>query len=169
VSDRTYNILFLSTRNAARSIMAEAILNHLGKGRFRAFSAGSNPSGQVNPLAIEQLQHARLPIDGLHSKSRDEFSTAGAPHVDFVFTICDQTAGEERPVWPGLPMTAHWGIEDPAAVEGSEKEKYRAFSLAFALLNRRISIFLSLPFATLDAMALKRELDNIGGLSRAGQ
>lgn len=169
MSDHVYNILFLSSRNAARSIMAEAILNHLGKGRFRAFSAGSNPVGRVDPLAIEQLRLARLPIDGLRSKRWDAIATAGAPHLDFVFTICNQAAGEEPPAWPGRPLTAHWGIDDPTVVEGSDKEKHRAFSLAFALLNRRISIFINLPFATLDSLTLKQELDNIGRLHEQGQ
>jgi len=162
MSDRIYNVLFLCTGNSARSITAEAILNQLGKGRYRAFSAGSHPAGFVNPFAAEQLRRAHLSTDGLRSKNWDEFAAADAPHLDFVFTVCDKAAGEVCPVWPGQPMTSHWGIEDPAAVEGSDEEKQRAFSLAFQLLNRRISIFLSLPFAKLDAMALKKELDDIG-------
>ena len=169
MSDRIYNVLFLCTGNSARSITAEAILNHAGKGRYRAFSAGSHPAGYVNPLAIVQLQRARLPVEGLRSKSWDEFATPQAPHLDFVFTVCDKAAGELCPVWPGQPMTAHWGIEDPAAIDGNEEDKRRAFSLAFQLLNRRISIFLSLPFAKLDAMALKRELDAIGRLREQDQ
>ncbi len=169
MKDRTYNVLFLCTGNSARSIMAEAILKHLGKGRFRAFSAGSHPAGQVNPLSIEQLQRVSLPVGGLRSKNWDEFSAPDAPALDFVFTVCDKAAGEVCPVWPGQPMTAHWGIEDPAVVDGSDEEKRRAFSTAFAQLYRRIAIFLSLPFAKLDAMALKKELDNIGRLREQHQ
>jgi arsenate reductase (thioredoxin) len=169
VTDRIYNVLFLCTGNSARSIMAESILDHFGKGHFRAFSAGSHPAGQVNPLAIEQLQRAHLAANGLRSKNWDEFARPDAPPLDFVFTVCDKAAGEVCPVWPGQPMTAHWGIEDPAAVEGSEDEKRRAFSLAFTQLNRRISIFVSLPLEKLDAMALKRELDNIGHLREQNQ
>ncbi|MBY0577596.1 MAG: metalloregulator ArsR/SmtB family transcription factor [Burkholderiales bacterium] len=162
--NRIYNVLFLCTGNSARSIMAEAILNHLGKGRFRAFSAGSHPAGKVNPLTIEQLQRARLSSNDLRSKNWEEFAGPDAVSLDFVFTVCDNAAGEACPVWPGQPMTAHWGIEDPAAVEGSEEEKRRAFSQAFAQLNRRISIFINLPLAKLDAIALKKELDGIGHL-----
>lgn len=169
MNDHIYNVLFLCTGNSARSIMAEAILNHLGKGRFRAFSAGSHPAGRVNPFAIEQLQRASLPTDGFRSKNWSEFASPDAPQLNFVFTVCDNAAGEVCPVWPGQPMTAHWGIEDPAAVEGSDEEKRRAFSTAFAQLNRRISIFLSLPLAKLDAMSLKRELDTIGHLRDQGQ
>jgi arsenate reductase (thioredoxin) len=164
VPDRTYNVLFLCTGNSARSLMAEAILNQLGKAHFRAFSAGSHPSGQVHPLAMEQLQHAGIPVDGLRSKGWDEFAAPGAPHLDFVFTVCDKAAGEACPLWPGQPMTAHWGIEDPAAKAGSDEDRRRAFLLAFSQLHRRITLFLSLPLATLDAMALKRELDGIGRL-----
>ena len=167
MSDHIYNVLFLCTGNSARSIMAEAILNHQGKGRFRAFSAGSHPAGRVNTFALDQLQRASLPTDGLRSKSWDEFSLPDAVQIDFVFTVCDNAAGEVCPVWPGQPMTAHWGIEDPAAVEGSEAK--HAFSAAFTQLNRRISIFLSLPIAKLDAMSLKRELDSIGRLREQGQ
>jgi arsenate reductase len=166
-ADRVFNVLFLCTGNSARSIMAEVILNHLGRGRFRAFSAGSHPGGSVNPLALEQLQRARLSSEGLRSKSWDEFATPDAPPLDFVFTVCDKAAGEVCPIWPGQPMTAHWGIEDPAAVEGSDDDKRHAFSLASAQLTRRISLFLSLPFAKLDAMALKGELDSIGRLREA--
>jgi arsenate reductase len=169
VKDRIYSVLFLCTGNSARSIMAEAILNHLGKGRFRAFSAGSHPAGQVNPFAIEQLQRASLPIGGLRSKNWQEFSAPDAPPLDFVFTVCDKAAGELCPVWPGQPMTAHWGIEDPAAADRSDEEKRRAFSMAFAQLNRRLAIFLSLPFAKLDAMTLKKELDGIGRLRDQNQ
>ena len=169
MSAHIYNVLFLCTGNSARSIMAEAILNRLGKGRFCAFSAGSHPAGRVNLFAIEQLQRASFPTDGFRSKNWDEFSSPDAPKLDFVFTVCDKAAGEVCPVWPGQPMTAHWGIEDPVAVEGSDVEKQRAFSTAFAQLNRRISIFLSLPLAKLDAMSLKRELETIGHLREQGQ
>jgi len=162
MSDQFYNVLFLCTGNSARSILAEAILNHTGKGRFRAFSAGSHPAGKVNPLAIELLTRQGLSVIDLRSKSWDEFAAPGAPHVDFIFTVCDNAAGEVCPVWPGHPMTAHWGIEDPAAFEGSDEDKRRAFSKAFAEMNRRISLFTSLPLAKLDAMAIKRELDQIG-------
>lgn len=163
--DRIYHALFLCSGNSARSIMAEAILNHAGEGRFRAFSAGSHPAGQVNPLAIEQLRRARLPIDGLRSKSWDEFATPEAPVLDFVFTVCDNAAGERCPVWPGQPITAHWGIEDPAAAQGSDEDKRRAFALAYARLHERILLFLNVPLAKLDAMAIKRELDGIGRAS----
>jgi arsenate reductase (thioredoxin) len=169
MEDRIYNVLFLCTGNSARSIMAEAILNRLGKGRFQAFSAGSHPGGQVNPLALEQIERAQLPVSGLHSKSWDEFAVPDAPPLDFVFTVCDKAAGEVCPVWPGQPMTAHWGIEDPAVAEGSEEERRRAFATAFTQLNRRISLFLSLPLAKLDAIALKQELDDIGHLRDKGQ
>lgn len=169
MEERIYNVLFLCTGNSARSIMAEAILNHLGKGRFKAYSAGSHPGGRVNPFAIEQLKRASLPTDGYRSKNWSEFASPDAPQLNFVFTVCDNAAGEVCPVWPGQPMTAHWGIEDPAAVEGSDDDKRRAFSMAFAQLNRRISIFNSLPFTKLDTMALKRELDTIGRLREQGQ
>ena len=162
MSERVFNVLFLCTGNSARSILAEAILNHAGKGRFRAFSAGSHPGGKVNPFAIELLANQGLAVSDLRSKSWDEFAVPGAPHLDFVFTVCDNAAGEVCPVWPGQPMTAHWGIEDPAAVEGSDEDKRRAFSKAFTEMNRRISLFTSLPLAKLDAMAIKRELDKIG-------
>ena len=164
-----FNVLFLCTGNSARSILAEAILNRLGKGRFRAYSAGSHPTGQVNPLAIEQLQRAHLPVEGLRSKNWNEFATPDSPPLDFVFTVCDRAAGEVCPVWPGQPMTAHWGIEDPAAIEGSEDANRRAFALAFTQISRRISIFVSLPLAKLDAMSLKEKLDDIGRLREQGQ
>lgn len=169
MSDRIYNVLFLCTGNSARSILAEAILTHVGKGRFRAFSAGSHPAGKVNPWAIELLTRQGLAVADLRSKNWDEFAAAGAPHIDFVFTVCDNAAGEVCPVWPGKPMTAHWGIEDPAAVEGSDEDKRRAFSKAFAEMNRRISLFASLPLAKLDAMAIKREIDQIGRLRERGE
>ncbi len=168
MKEKIYNVLFLCTGNSARSIMAEAILNRLSQGRFGAFSAGSHPAGQVNPFAIEQLQRASLSIEGLRSKNWEEFSIQDAPELDFVFTVCDKAAGEVCPVWPGQPMTAHWGIEDPAAVEGSEDHKRQAFANAFTQLNRRISIFLSLPFSKIDAMSLKKELDTIGHLREQG-
>ena len=162
MKDQIYNVLFLCTGNSARSIMAEALLKHLGKGRFRAFSAGSHPAGQVNPLAIEQLRLADLPVGELRSKNWEEFSAPNASALDFVFTVCDKAAGEVCPIWPGQPMTAHWGIEDPAALEGSDDQKRQAFAKAFNQLNRRISLFVSLPFSKLDAMSLKKELDTIG-------
>jgi arsenate reductase len=162
MSDKIYNVLFLCTGNSARSILGEAILNEIGKGRFRAFSAGSHPAGQVNPLAIELLQRNHMSTEGLRSKSWDEFATPDSPHLDFVFTVCDNAAGEVCPIWPGQPMTAHWGVEDPAAVEGSTEAMQRAFSQVFMLLHRRISLFASLPIAKLEGMALKRELDQIG-------
>ena len=157
-----YNVLFLCTGNSARSIMAEAILNFKGKPNFTAYSAGSHPSGQVRPEALRQLELARLSTTGLRSKSWDEFSVLGTPKLDFVFTVCDNAAQEVCPVWPGQPMTAHWGIPDPAAVRGSASEVERAFREAFFVLERRISLFLSLPLKSLDNLALKRELDNIG-------
>jgi len=169
MEERIYNVLFLCTGNSARSIMAEAILNHLGKGRFKAYSAGSHPGGRVNPFAIEQLRRASLPTDGYRSKNWSEFASPDAPQLNFVFTVCDNAAGEVCPVWPGQPMTAHWGIEDPAAVEGSDEEKRRTFSLAYAQLNRRISIFINLPLTKLDAISLKRELDTIGRMREQGQ
>jgi arsenate reductase len=169
VADRIYNTLFLCTGNAARSIMAEALLNHAGRGRFRAFSAGSHPTGQVNPLAIERLRRARLPIDGLRSKSWDEFAVPGAPSLDFVFTVCDNAAGEACPIWPGQPVTAHWGIEDPALVQGTDEEKRDAFAAAYSRLHRRISLFLSLPFEKLDSLALKKQLDDVGRLREEGE
>ncbi|MCX7179809.1 MAG: arsenate reductase ArsC [Proteobacteria bacterium] len=162
MSERVFNVLFLCTGNSARSILAEAILNHSGQGRFRAFSAGSHPGGKVNSFAIELLAKQGLAVCELRSKSWDEFATPGAPHLDFVFTVCDNAAGETCPVWLGQPMTAHWGIEDPAAVDGSDENKRRAFIKAFTEMNRRIALFTSLPLAKLDAMAIKSELDKIG-------
>ena len=148
--------------------MAEALLNHLGGGRFRAFSAGSEPTGRVNPLALATLERNHLPTDGARSKSWDEFATPEAPPLHFVFTVCDRAAQETCPFWPGHPMTAHWGVADPAAVEGSDQEKERAFSLAFRELSARIGIFSSLPLAALDELAIKRELDAIGRTQAAG-
>ncbi len=157
-----YNVLFLCTGNSTRSIMAEAILNFKGRSAFTAYSAGSHPTGTVRPEALRQLEQAHLPVKGLRSKSWEEFSKPGAPMLDFVFTVCDNAAHEVCPVWPGQPLTAHWGVPDPAAVRGSAEEVGRAFREAFFLLDRRISLFLSLPFKALDGLALKRELDNIG-------
>jgi arsenate reductase (thioredoxin) len=158
-----YNVLFLCTGNSARSIMAEAIMNQKGKPNFTAYSAGSHPKGSVHPGALRQLESARLPIEGYRSKSWDEFSTPDAPRLDFVFTVCDNAAAEVCPIWPGQPMTAHWGIPDPAAVQGSEEEIQRAFHSAFLMLDRRISLFLCLPLASLDDLAIQKEIDRIGG------
>ena len=157
-----YNVLFLCTGNSARSIMAEAILNRKGKPTFAAYSAGSHPSGKVRPEALRQLESAHIPTNNLRSKPWDEFSQPGAPKLDFVFTVCDNAAKEVCPVWPGQPMTAHWGVPDPAAVHGTEAEVARAFRDAFFMLDRRIGLFLCLPLASLDRLALKREVDNIG-------
>jgi arsenate reductase (thioredoxin) len=157
-----YNVLFLCTGNSARSIMAEAILNSKGRPTFTAYSAGSHPSRQVRPEALRQLEIAHIPTFGLRSKAWDEFSLAGSPKLDFVLTVCDKAAKEVCPVWPGQPMTAHWGVPDPAAVRGSETEVERAFRDAFFILDRRISLFLALPLKTLDSLALQRQLDNIG-------
>ena len=157
-----YNVLFLCTGNSARSIMAEAILNRKGAPRFKAYSAGSHPSGKVHAFALKQLEQARLPVDGLRSKGWEEFSQPGAPQLDFVFTVCDNAAKEVCPVWPGQPMTAHWGVPDPAAVAGNPEQIARAFRDAFIMLERRISLFTCLPLASLDRLALKKELDRIG-------
>jgi arsenate reductase len=157
-----YNVLFLCTGNSARSIMAEAILNHRGGGRFSAFSAGSHPTGGPRPEALRQLKDAGIPIEGLRSKSWDEFAGPGAPHMDFVFTVCDSAAKEACPYWPGQPMTAHWGIPDPAAVRGTPEEVSRAFRDAFVVLDRRIGLFLSLPLTTLKEIALRSEIERIG-------
>ncbi len=157
-----YNVLFLCTGNSARSIMAEAILNHKGAGRFTAYSAGSHPSGAVRPEALNQLQLAGLSIDGLRSKSWEEFAAPGAPSINFIFTVCDNAANEVCPIWPGHPMTAHWGIPDPAAVKGSPEAIDRAFCDAFSILDRRISLFLSLPLSTLESFAIQKEIDTIG-------
>jgi arsenate reductase len=158
----TYNVLFLCTGNSARSIMAEAILNHKGKPHFAAYSAGSHPSGAVRREALAQLERADISIEGLRSKSWDEFAKPGAPKMDFVFTVCDNAAREACPFWPGQPMTAHWGIPDPASVAGSPEQIERAFRDAFMLLDRRISLFLSLPLSTLDELAIQRAIDGIG-------
>ena len=160
-----YNVLFLCTGNSARSIMAEVILNAIGQGRFRAFSAGSHPAGEVNPLAIELLQKNRLSTEGLRSKSWDEYAAPEAPQIDFVFTVCDNAANEVCPVWPGQPMTAHWGIPDPAAAEGTDEARRRAFFTVFNQLQRRISYFVNLPMDKLDRLTLKLRLDEIGKTS----
>ena len=157
-----YNVLFLCTGNSARSIMAEAILNSKRNPAFTAYSAGSHPSGVVRPEALRQLETAHIPTTGLRSKAWNEFSLSGSPTLDFVFTVCDSVASEVCPVWPGQPMTAHWGVPDPAAVQGTPAEVQRAFRDAFFILERRVGLFLSLPLASLDRLALKRELDEIG-------
>lgn len=156
------NVLFLCTGNSARSIMAEGILNSLGQGKFKAYSAGSHPTGQLNPFALELLQKNQLPTSELRSKNWIEFSRSDAPFMHFVFTVCDQAAAESCPVWPGQPMTAHWGVTDPAAVQGSEASKRAAFLKAYTELYRRISLFTSLPFESLSKLALKENLDQIG-------
>jgi arsenate reductase len=157
-----YNILFLCTGNSARSVMAEAILNRVGQGRFRAFSAGSHPTGKVNPFALEQIERAGLSSDGFRSKSWDEFAQPGAPAMDFVFTVCSDAAGEVCPIWPGHPMTAHWGVDDPARQDGTDADKRRAFALGFAQLSHRIRTFVSLPIDRLDQRSLKKSLEAIG-------
>jgi len=162
MNDRIYNVLFLCTGNSARSILAEVLLNHWGHGKFRAYSAGSHPTGKVNPLALEILERQNLPTAGLRSKAWDEFAVAGAPPLDFVFTVCDNAANEVCPVWPGQPLTAHWGVADPAAVEGRELEKIQAFRDAFRVLENRIKVFANLPIKSLDKIKLKTTLDEIG-------
>lgn len=157
-----YNILVLCTGNSARSILGEVLFNTRGAGRFKAYSAGSHPTGRVNPFAIETLQSLRLPTEGLRSKSWDEFAQPGAPELDFVFTVCDNAAGETCPYWPGQPVTAHWGLEDPAAVQGSDEDKREAFRKTAMMLNRRIELFASLPLDKLDRMALTTKLGEIG-------
>jgi arsenate reductase len=159
---RPYNVLFLCTGNSARSILAETILNHEGKERFRGFSAGSFPKGAVNPVALALLKNLGLPADGLRSKSWDEFAAPGAPEMDFVFTVCDDAAGEICPVWPGRPVTAHWGMPDPASVQGNNLEKMQAFRETARMLSNRIGVFTALPFDKLDRLKLKTHLDEIG-------
>jgi arsenate reductase len=156
------NVLFLCTGNSARSIVAEGILNHWAKGAFKAYSAGSHPSGRVRPEALKELELAGIPTAELRSKSWDEFALPGSPRMNFVFTVCDNAAHEICPIWPGQPMTAHWGVPDPASVEGSPKEIERAFHDAFTILDRRINLFLSLPLSTLENLAIQREIDSIG-------
>jgi arsenate reductase len=167
MSDKPLNVLFLCTGNSARSILAEALVNHWGRGKFTGFSAGSSPKGQVHPIALELLKHMKMPTDGMRSKSWDEFAQPGAPRLDFVFTVCDNAAGEMCPVWPGQPMTAHWGVEDPAAAEGSETEKWMAFRKAFHELESRIKVFTSLPIRTLDKVKLQERLRDIGKIGTA--
>lgn len=162
MSDRPYSVLFLCTGNSARSILAESLVNHWGRGKFRGFSAGSHPKGQVHPLAVELLHRMNLPTESLRSKSWDEFAAPGAPPLDFIFTVCDNAAGEVCPVWPGKPMTAHWGIADPAAVEGTGAEKAFAFRKAFKEMEARIKLFTSLPIGSLDSMRLQARLREIG-------
>ena len=162
-----YNVLFLCTGNSARSIMAEALLNHWGRGRFRAFSAGSHPRGAIHPLTLETLERTHLPLADARSKSWNEFSRPGAPHLDFVFTVCANAAKETCPYWPGQPMTAHWGVDDPATVEGTPEVQRRAFQRALRELDARIKLFISLPIASLDRMALQERLDKIGRTPRS--
>jgi arsenate reductase len=162
MSDRPWNVLFLCTGNSARSILAESIMNKRGKGQFRGFSAGSHPNGKVNPLALDLLKQLDFPTEGLRSKSWDEFAGPSGTYFDFVITVCDNAAGETCPVWPGMPITAHWGIPDPAAVEGTEMEKKAAFTLAFKTMDNRIKLFLSLPIASTDQMRIKERMDAIG-------
>ena len=162
MADRLYDVLFLCTGNSARSIMAEALINQWGRGKFRGLSAGSHPKGEVHPIALQLLQRMNLPTESLRSKSWDEFAAPGAEPLDFVFTVCDNAAGEVCPYWPGQPMTAHWGVPDPAAVEGTDKEKWLAFRSAFQALDNRIKIFTSLPFDALDRIKLQERLDAIG-------
>lgn len=162
MSERTYNVLVLCTGNSARSIMAEALINILGKGRFHAYSAGSHPTGGVNPFAVEQVAALGYPVDTLRSKSWDEFAKPDAPKMDFIITVCDKAAGEVCPVWPGRPISAHWGFEDPAAVQGSDEDKRRAFARIFRHIMNRVRIFLTLPLGKLDRLAIKRGLDDIG-------
>lgn len=166
---RTYNVLFLCTGNSARSIIAEAILNRIGSGKFKAFSAGSQPKGEVHPFALQLLKGLNHDTAFARSKNWEEFALPGAPEMDFVFTVCDNAANESCPVWPGQPMTAHWGVPDPAVVGGSEAERHFAFADTYRMLNNRISIFISLPMSTLDKLALKKRLDEIGrNLPKAG-
>ena len=162
MSHKVYNVLFVCTGNSARSILAQGLLNHLARGRFVAHSAGSRPSGTVNPFALTTLQALRIPTDSLRSKSWGEFAQAGSPALDFVFTVCDNAAGEACPVWPGQPMTAHWGVPDPAAFEGTDEEKARVFMSTAVTLKRRIELMLSLPIKSLDSMAIQREITDIG-------
>lgn len=162
--DRTFNVLFLCTGNSARSILGEALLNHVGGDRFRAYSAGSHPKGQVHPMTLEVLADAGISIDGLRSKAWDEFAVPDAPRMDFVFTVCDQAAGEACPLWPGQPMTAHWGIEDPAAVQGSEFIRRAAFDDALSYMRNRIAAFTNLPLTSIDRLTLTSRLRGIGAM-----
>jgi len=169
VTDRIYNVLFLCTGNSARSILAESILRKDGRARYRSFSAGSQPKGQVNPFALKVLKSLNYPVDGMRSKSWQEFAAADAPVMDFVFTVCDSAAGESCPAWPGQPMTAHWGIEDPASVEGTDIEKEAAFVAAFRYLKNRIGVFINLPLRSIDKLSLGSRLREIGRLDGATQ
>lgn len=162
MNEKIYNVLFLCTGNSARSILAEMLLNHLGKGRFRAFSAGSHPAGQVNPLALELLCRRGLPVDGLRSKNWDEYAQPGAPAMEFVITVCDKAAGEQCPFWPGQPLTAHWGFEDPAAFQGPDDAKRKLFEKVFIEIARRIELLLALPLDKLDRLALEKKVREIG-------
>ena len=162
MTDKIYNVLVLCTGNSARSIMAEALINTMGRGRFRAYSAGSHPGGTVNPFAVEQVMATGYPVDALRSKSWDEFAAPDAPEMDFVITVCDNAAGEVCPYWPGSPLTAHWGFEDPAAVEGSDEQKRQAFQKIFRQILTRVQIFVNLPLHVLDKNTIKREIDTIG-------
>jgi arsenate reductase len=162
MSEKIYNVLFLCTGNSARSIMAEKLMDHWGKGKFKAYSAGSHPSGKVNPFAIQTMKNQGLSTEGLRSKSWDEFSGEGAPHFDFVFTVCDNAAGEVCPYWAGQPMTAHWGVEDPAAVEGTDEEKLAAFRKISNYLQNRIKLFAALPIEKFDNIKIKQEIEAIG-------
>jgi len=159
---KVYNVLFVCTHNSARSIMAEGLMNSLGKDHFKAWSAGSQPGGTVNPFALKTLSRLRIPTDGYRSKDWDEFARPGAPELDFVFTVCDKAAGEVCPVWPGQPMTAHWGVSDPAAFQGTDEEKTKVFWDTAVILKRRIELMLSLPLASLDKMSIQREIRDIG-------
>jgi arsenate reductase len=162
MAHRAYNVLFVCTGNSARSILAESLINHWGQGKFHGFSAGSHPKGTVHPIALELLQHMKLPTAGLRSKSWDEFAAAGVPPLDFVFTVCDNAAGEVCPYWPGHPVTAHWGVPDPAAVEGTDADKWVAFRSAFQALENRIRIFTSLPLESLDQLKIQERVEAIG-------
>jgi arsenate reductase (thioredoxin) len=162
MADKVYNVLFVCTGNSARSILAESVMNQLGQGRFKAFSAGSRPQGQINPWALKALEQHHFPTEGLHSKSWAEFAAPDAPLLDFVLTVCDKAAGEVCPVWPGQPMTAQWGVPDPAAFEGTDEQKMHGFLEAFLILKRRIDLMLCLPLAQLDAMSLQNQLRDIG-------
>ncbi len=162
MNEKIYNVLFLCTGNSARSILAEVLLNHLGKGRFRAFSAGSHPAGQVNPLALELLRRRGLPVDGLRSKNWDEYAQPGAPAMEFVITVCDKAAGEQCPFWPGQPLTAHWGFEDPAAAAGNDEARRKVFEKVFIEIARRIELLLALPVEKLDRLALERKVRELG-------
>ena len=164
MAEKTYNVLFLCTGNSARSILAEVLIEHWGKGRFIGYSAGSFPKGTVHPLALDLIERLHLRTTGLRSKSWDEFARPGAPAMDFVFTVCDQAAGEVCPIWPGNPVTAHWGVPDPAAVEGSDEQRRQAFRDAYRQLETRIKLFAALPVDKLERMAVKREVDRIGNL-----